>query len=387
MLNGLFKRKDKKSRGQDDEVEDGKKSFEESRQSPQPKESSESFSQDVQPPKANTQSQPQRQTSKLQKSPPVSRSVSANRSNSSTRAQTTKLLAPRDEPTAKNPIVAEQQKMVVPEPSKAPQLALGPNGSSRAIQSEQRQWSDDTPSPLHVQTHEQPREETIRPDPLKNTSPGVFSAITDFQRPWPSSSEPRAEQVRTAKQRMPMEDSNSSSDTEETPKPLANHEEPGPASGLNNAPGERLSESPVQVPSQDLPPTKTLPPLIIDTSSQEDPSTSPVSLLSSPELIEAPQEASAREATPASTAQSSNSMPTWSDASLRAYLEDDTDIRDLLVVVHDKSDVKPAAADHPTVKSLFKEENQRLAEISNRLDGLLGDLLARKSRLIPSKQS
>lgn len=385
MLNGLFKRKDKKSKGQDDETEDAKKSFEESRLSPQPKESSDSFSQDVQPSKANSQSQPQRQTSKLQKSPPVSYSASANRSNTSNRSQPTKPLAPRDEPIATNSVITEQQKTDISGTNRAPQPAPEPNLSVRAVQHEERQGSDDMPSLLRVQPTEHPLEEQFRPDSLKDTSHGVFSPITNVLRPSPPALEPRAEQVRTATQRMPMDDSDSSSDTEETPTPLTNHDEPGPSSGPTQAPRERLSESPVQVTSQDPPPTKTPPPLMIDTSSQEDPSTSPVSPLSSPELIEAPQEGNAREATPASTAQSSTSTPTWSDASLRAYLEDDTDIRDLLVVVHDKSDVKPAAADHPIVKSLFKEENRKLGEISNRLDGLLGDFLARKSRLSPSK--
>lgn len=380
MLTGLFKRKDKKSKGQDDEIEDGKKSSEELRRSPQPKESSESFSQDVQSPKPNTQSQPQRQISKLQKAPPVSRSVSANQPNSSNRSQTTMPLASRDEPTAANPIITEQQKTVVLEANKAPQLTSQANGLVRAVQPEQRQWSDDTPSPLRVQHAEQLREQQVQPESPKDTSNGMFPSTMDAPRPSPSSSEPRAEHVRMAIQRMPMEDSDPPSDTEETPAPLINHKGPGPANSLTDAPKERLSESPVQVPSQDPPPTKTPPPLMIDTSSQEDPSTSPVSPLSSPELIEAPQEGT-------STTQSSSSTPTWSDASLRAYLEDDTDIRDLLVVVHDKSDVKPAAADHPIVKNLFREENRKLGEISNQLDGLLGDLLARKSRLPISKQS
>ena len=388
MLNGLFKRKDKKSKGQDDEVEDGKKSFEESRQSPQPKESSESFSQDVQPPKANAQPQPQRQTSKLQKSPPVSRSASANRSNSSNRSQATKPFASRDEPAATDPVLmSEHQKTELLETHRGPQLAPEPNGSVRVVQQEQRQWSDDTPSPLRVQGPEQPREDQVQPESPKDTGHGISLQTLNAPQLSPLFSEPRAEQVRMVTQRMAMDDSDSSSDTEETPTALTKHEEPRSASGTNEAPGERLSESPVQVPSQDPPATNNPPSLMIDTSSQGDPSTSPVSPLSSPELIEAPQEGNIREATPASTTQSSTSTPTWSDASLRAYLEDDTDIRDLLVVVHDRSDVKPAQADHPMVKNLFKEENRKLGEISSRLDGLLGDFLARKSNLPSTTRS
>jgi len=62
-------------------------------------------------------------------------------------------------------------------------------------------------------------------------------------------------------------------------------------------------------------------------------------------------------------------------------MDDDAEIRDLLVVVHDKSGVK-GRRDHPVVKNLYKEENARLGEISNRLDGLLGEYLARKGRAV-----
>ncbi len=125
------------------------------------------------------------------------------------------------------------------------------------------------------------------------------------------------------------------------------------------------------------------PPLVNDTSSAEDASPSPTSPPSLPSPIEAPQEpdipSSIREETPAPTTQSSTA-PAWSDASLRAYLEDDSDIRDLLLLVHDKSDLKPAPPDHPIAKSLFKEENRRLGEMERKLDGMLGKVLERRKK-------
>ena len=296
-----------------------------------------------------------------------------------------KPLAPRDEPPATGAMVIEQQKAISPEANPAVPLAAEPNASVRAVQYEQRQWSDDAPAPLHFQHTEQARQERVSPESLQDTNHGTFTSRTELSPSAPSS-ESGVEQVHAATHRMPMDDSASSSDTEEIPTTLTNHKMSGPADVGSQGPRERLSESPVQVVSQDLPHSKTPPPLMIDTSSQEDPSVSPVSLPSSPELLEAPRAGSAREATPASTAQSSRGTPTWSDASLRAYLEDDTDIRDLLIVVHDKSDVKPAGADHPLVKDLFKEENRKLGELSTQLDGLLGDLLDRKSRMPQNKQ-
>lgn len=84
------------------------------------------------------------------------------------------------------------------------------------------------------------------------------------------------------------------------------------------------------------------PPLVGDSPSQVD-SASP-----SPEL---PEEPPAREAT-------------WDDDRLRAFFEGGSGIRDMLVVVYDKTDVAPAGPDHPVVGGLFREQNAKLAEIT-----------------------
>jgi hypothetical protein len=257
-------------------------------------------------------------------------------------------------------------------------------------------------------------EEPPQTEAPKDSRRGMFSPIKDALRSTPS--EPKPEKARKAKSRMHMDDFDSSSSEDETatetpsqresheeseerhltiaqeaqreeheskPLQVANYDQPQPR--------ERLSESPIEIaPPQDYR-QRTLPqdsnrtphqppPLMVDTSSQEEPSTSPVSTLSSPELVEVPTENTGREETPASTATAQSSMPSWSDANLRAYLEDDSEIRDLLVVVHDKSNIKPARRDHPIVKNMYKEENRKLVEISKRLDGLLGDYLARKGK-------
>lgn len=244
-------------------------------------------------------------------------------------------------------------------------------------------------------------EEHMQSESPKDARRGMFSPIKDVLKS--STGEPKPEKVRKAKHRMHMDDFDSSSEGEEadsfSERPSyedpdshpsiaqhAQHENYEPKAPTiphveppRETARERLSESPVEVfPPQELYRNHQPPPLMVDTSSQEERSTSPVSSISSPEIIEAPNEDTAREETPASTAQSST--PTWSDASLRAYLEDDSDIRDLLVVVHDKSQIRPVGRDHPVVKNLFKEENRKLGEISNRLDGLLGDYLARKQQ-------
>ena len=350
MLSGLFKRKDKKNKGQEDEMEDEKLSEELLRESSQ-----ESSSQETQSSKAlspspslslspQPQLQPQRQSSKLQKAPPKH----------SSSAKSLSRIEPASQKIPDAPVARAET------PTGVENVGFAP------VQAEVSQSENNMTSP--VKSPELSTEEPLEAESPKYTNRGM-SPIMGI-------SESKPEQLKTAKQRMPLDEFDSSPDTEERSNPLDKIQ--GPVK--TEIPEERLSESPVQVEIPDQSSTPQPPPLVIDTSSQEGQAVSPVSPTSSPELIEAPHYGNENEEIPASTTQSSSNTPTWSDASLRAYLEDDGDIRDLLVVVHDKSDVKPADLNHPLVKNLFKEENQKLGEISNQLDSLLGDWLARKSK-------
>jgi hypothetical protein len=133
-----------------------------------------------------------------------------------------------------------------------------------------------------------------------------------------------------------------------------------PADEKTDTMNERLSESPVQISPVDA--SRSNPPaLMVDTSSQEEapsPSSSP-----SPELVDV-DEIHGKKSSENSIS-TPTSASTWSDAHLRTYFDDDTDIKDLLVVVYDKSGVVPAGPDHPIMGSLFKEENAKLADITN----------------------
>jgi hypothetical protein len=95
--------------------------------------------------------------------------------------------------------------------------------------------------------------------------------------------------------------------------------------------------------------------------------------------------------------------PGWDDEKLRAFFDDGEHVRDLLMVVYDKTDVEPVGKDHPVVSGMFREQNAKLAEITTvsiflvaslgiyysatiltqlqQLDNMLGDWLARKQRL------
>lgn len=91
--------------------------------------------------------------------------------------------------------------------------------------------------------------------------------------------------------------------------------------------------------------------------------------------------------TPGSVDSLSVDTPTWSDSSLRTYMDEENDIRDLFIIVHDKSNVPPAGPDHPITGRLFKEESKRLKEMNNQLDDLLVKWMSQRSRNSSSMRS
>lgn len=363
MLSGLFKRKDKKSKSHSEEEETDSPSKE---ASSSPKVSSDSTNQDSQGgPGARS---PQRQTSKLQKTQAQKSQASTKRSSSResqtplTKINTSEQLAPVLAPIEASPSVS---------------FEIPRSGELNSHDSVQPGRPGSTPATaLGLEKVSSLDNRPLSPVEAKSRG-GMFSPIRDVLRSSPSSSDPRPEKLKKAKERMPIDDIDSSPETEQPPITTLQHT--AEADTRAHSAQDRLSESPVHV-SPVVHPVNP-PALEGDTSSQEEPSASSMSPSSTPELLEAPPEDSIRdEGTPVSTIQSARSLPTWSDASLRTYLEDDTDIRDLLVVVHDRTDFKAVGPDHPMVKSLCREESRKLDEISHRLDGLLQDLLARPSK-------
>ncbi len=404
MLSGLFKRKDKKNKGQEEDVEESlllgeSQQFKESTESlvPDEKQATKAVRQQSQrqlPEEAQgargLAQQPQRQSSKLQKAPPAKQL--------STGKPPTRLEYASQRVIPVDPVIAE------PRPDRTPSPVAINVHSSPKIQPEERQPIDGRNSPLHSTSDQLSRngkqselpENThhgmLSPDgglsspnsksdqgTPEDTHRGMLSSTRDLElspsEPKPSESKPAA--LKTPKQRMPLDESDSSTDTEQFPKPLITKKGQSPPLKMEE-PSERLSESPEQVDVPDRLHTQNMPPSVNDGSSHEDLHPSTHSPTSSPELVEAPPPDD-RE-TPASADQSSRNTPMWSDASLRAYLEDGSDIRDLMILVNDTSNVKPAGPDHPIVKNFLEEERRQLQEISNELDSLLMGLIARKSK-------
>ncbi|KAL1885358.1 protein phosphatase regulator [Paecilomyces lecythidis] len=335
MLSGLFKRKDKKNKSSEDDGEELEKTSEElSRSSPPPKTSSESL--ESRSPKAQG---PQRQTSKLQKQPPVEPSSTKELQQVSSGQEAS---IDKVSPTKEN---------------------FGP--SIRQVTSPQM---DDVPEPqplrLRTSSETAPKEQTkVEPN---SYSPSK-SAFTASIQPAVDRSKPRETELRqpSAAQMAPKEGLRVS------PPQLSQR-------GENATQVSPVDISPIDVQSSTHPPG-----LMADTSSPEDQPVSPLSS-SSPELVEAP-ESKRDDAAPDTAPSSSAPTPTWSDASLLSYLENESDIRDLLIIVHDKSNVPPAGPDHPITGSLFKEESRRLKEMSGQLDDLLGSWLARKTEKVATR--
>ena len=372
MLSGLFKRKDRKIKSQGDEEDSEWLSKETSGQPPQPKVSSESTSQDGQSQQSSPQQRlaPQRQTSKLQKAPP-------------------KLSPSTKRPPSREGQSVEQGKAIEPATATTMQRdqfqsEQADKGTSHSVDTTNTGFTPkNAPSQLRMITQEQSQNQSNPPSsPTESKSRSrMFSPIRDVLRSSPAVMEPKPEKVKPAKQRVAMDDFDSSSEADDNLDPPQQIRQDYHSIDTQDlAAKERLSESPIQVSPVGVTHPAEPPPLVRDSPSPEEPSISPVSSTSTPEFVEAPpKEGSRDQTTPVSTGQSSNNAPTWSDASLRSYMEDDSDIRALLVLVYDKSDAKPAGPDHP-MSNMCKEENRRLGEMSTRLDGLLQDFLARKSR-------
>lgn len=367
MLSGLFKRKDKRTKSQDDDIDElmGKRSLENARASPAPsKDSEEGVLMEEQAQKPN----------KLQKHP---------------RGE----VSPTRRPNA-----ATESKNIDPtQPASLERSVQAP--SMRLVQSEDQVDDDEIAQQSEVARGSSPIESSateIKP---------ALSVSTTLQSDGTTASDSQPAKAKKAVSRMELDESDSSpeiSPMEETAQDqskLLQRPIPGAfpdsytGQPTSNVLDERLSESPVQVSpisnSQSYPPALT-----VDTSSQEEPS-SPVSS-PSPELIDAEE---ARDKKGPDSATTTASMSTWSDAHLRTFFDDDSEIKDLLIVIYDKSGVVPAGPDHPVTGDLFREENAKLADITNvssaitwpclhtkfvqRLDSMLGDWLARKMRTQP----
>lgn len=82
----------------------------------------------------------------------------------------------------------------------------------------------------------------------------------------------------------------------------------------------------------------------------------------------------------AAPSETPSAAPTWNDDALRSWLDGhDNDVRDMLVRIHDPSELEPVSEDHPMMKGLFVQERQSVKGMMGELDGWLADWMQRKN--------
>lgn len=241
--------------------------------------------------------------------------------------------------------------------------------------------------------------------PLEKSS-SLSNALSPLTNVLKGDKESKPKKAKRAKQRVELDDFDSP--PEEAQNPFEDQET-----------GERLSESPVEISSNTfMHGTESIHIPMPETADDEEEKDEPGSLTSSPSLIDHPAEplevdemVEDDDPTPTAlspqpqisesqTAESGQtnvssidtntargppsqtspavSQQSWSDKGLRAWLEDGTEVRDMLVMINDKTGVKPAPADHPLMSGLFVEERKGVQDMMGQLDGLLGSYLQRK---------
>ncbi|KAF2794805.1 hypothetical protein K505DRAFT_349056 [Melanomma pulvis-pyrius CBS 109.77] len=402
MLSGLFKRKEKKPKeaGSLDSIDSdaGKQSEEFGRSSPQSKRS-EDFSADRPSTEQASVQSPQRQSSKgkLQK-PQRTRDDSPSKGSKSP-----------SKPSSPEPGPAQTLTSKEASTNKPP----GPQTIStmRLVAPEQ----EETTKPSNEERVQSPESRS-----RSNSAAAKLNPINMLKSQ--PNGEPRPEKVKKAKQRIQLDDFDSEED--EKNDPFADPNE-APTKSVDSEPAGRLSESPVHVSAADAqPPGKYTtqdkdsepdphqpPGLTGDTSSQEtnspistptpddSPSTSapnkpnlsasrpvasPSPTLLAPSSIPPPSRPApipTKEMDPSPPPSSeSSSLPAWSDSSLRTYLDDGTDLRDMLLIIHDTTGVVPVGPDHPLMSRLFVEETRTVTGLSGELDSLLNNWLEKKRK-------
>lgn len=288
-----------------------------------------------------------------------------------------------------------------------------------------------------TEPHEQPPIDTRAAQQPEGKKESLLSPIKDMLTS--SDKDPKPKKAKRSKQRVELDDFDSPAD-EDGPNPFKEQEERQRGSQDDGDAQERLSDSPVEImpgtfiqtpletPSSFMHGTEIvhIPTPGPDDMDDDDDERSPESLTSSPSIIEHPAEpveegdddvledddptptasrspqripetdqpatlpsrgfstdsndsSALLSPTHASTPSPSSHTPQpWSDSSLRAWLDDGSEVKDMLALIHDKSGVTPVPDDHPLMAGLYVEQRQGVQKMMGDLDGLLGTYLKRK---------
>lgn len=352
MLSGLFKRKKGGAHEENERVS------EESRHSPQSKESFESLH-------TKPDAGPERKPSKLQKTPP----------SAPAKASPTESRAP-------------QQELSNASQTTAPPAPTGPAPAPPTL----RKVESDTLQAEEIQslaTVQSPSTAQVSRFPSLTEKRSIFSPIMTALKSAPPPGSDTESPVKTiyskrAKERFAIE----GSDSEEDDKTIkAEDQDQGSVSPASEGqvPTPR-ADSAMQVSPIDRSGSGKF----ADGKYQAQRSAAMIS--STPPIDTNPADsdgtASTSKPSPSTathTPSTSRSTPTWSDASLRSYMENNQDIKDLLIIVHDKSNIIPVGPDHPLIHNLFSDERTKLAEMQSQLDTMLVHWVSKKhTNLLPA---
>jgi hypothetical protein len=440
MLSGLFKRKDKKDKGSKGDLSsidsDGEKVSEEiGRTSPQPKPSEESSERQSNERQSNERQSNERQSNERQSSERQSSERQSNERQSSERQSSERSA---EEPAAPAPLRQSnksklQKQLRARNNSPIKTKGILKTDSPMDTAEDEAEPVDNKPAVQRDAStmrmvEPETEVETKQAEPEQataSTSQSVMSTMGSMN-PFKSSnhgqpSEPKPEKVKKSKQRVQLDDFDSDEENED---PFADQEADNKAAQQESEPIGRLSESPVLVSAADAQPSarenlqrevdsQQPPGLTGDTSSQDTNSPAPTPpLIDSPATI-VPEKSELRAAragtspspgllspeantipasgptTPSSLSKINTSppvssestmLPAWSDTCLRSFLEDGSEIRDLLLVVNDTTGVVPVGKDHPLMSGLFVEETKAVQDLSSELDRLLGGLMDKRMK-------
>ncbi|KAK5079227.1 protein phosphatase regulator [Lithohypha guttulata] len=334
MFGGIFKRKDKagKSKGDTDEAD---RLSEDSGRSPQSKESMDS---DL---------APERKPSKLQKSPPASGISKGS-----------------------------------PIETRTPQKDSTSTPATVTLRPVQRSQTDPVQAPQPSSLNPEPQSQHPSRFPSLQEKRSVFAPIAGALRSKNSSQDMADTTIKPvyakrAKERFAIDDSGSDDDSTPTAQSSIHHRSISP---LDNNDINQRPDSDVRVSPLD--PLTNLQPSVVESNNAEKRSSNQVGNMAFTPTSPSDQTVSTSKQSPSiptHTPSTSRSTPTWSDASLRSYMDNDQDIRDLLIIVHDKTNVTPVGPDHPLMNGLFASERTKLADMQSQLDSMLITWLSKKS--------
>ena len=338
MLSGLFKRK-KGSTPEEAGTEDA-------RQSPGSKDSAESLS--IKPEAA-----PERKPSKLQKTPPV--------------------MSPKSSPTeARHP----QQPL-----GQAPAAPTGPAPEAPIARRVE-------PEPQQIAASQQSQQVQVKRFPSLTEKRSIVSPITTALKSTPVTGSDSGSPVKPiyskrAKERFAIDESDSQIDDKKLKVEAQDRKSVSPVTDPETQ--AQRSDSAVQI----SPIQASAPGRFGETTSQTQASaalgSSPLPHGTHPGDSEGTVSTSKPSPSTATrTPSTSRSTPTWSDASLRSYMENSQDIKDLLIIVHDKSNVTPVGPDHPLMHNLFIDERKKLSEMQSQLDTMLMSWISKKNSSVMS---